>query len=176
MCGYLEWQLNVELELFTEKTQAEFGSGSVTTNVLPVASSVTPTLPKATLTAPTASSRIPQSYDSSSTMNVDAASLATILTSAGDEDHEELEFPLNSLTSSPALSAALNTPPSNADIDSPEVVSGSGVMGGVAGVPKMMATGGALAEAKHKVTLDQHGQASFAAPARWQDAVCVCNA
>lgn len=170
MCGYLEWQLNVdylELESFTEKTQSEFGSGTVPTTVLPVTSSVAPALPKATLSAPTASSRIPQSYDSSSTMNVDAASPATILTSAGDEDDEELESPSNSLTSSPASSAALNTPPSNADIDGPEVVSSSGVLGGVAGVPKMMATGGATAEAKHKVTLDRHGRPSFAAPARW---------
>lgn len=62
----LEWELNVdhlELESLTVETQAEFGSGIVPT-VLPVTSFVAPLLPKATLTAPSTSSRIPQSYES----------------------------------------------------------------------------------------------------------------
>lgn len=98
-------------------------------------------------------------------MAVDAASPATIMTSAGDdEDEEDLESPSNSLTSSPASSVALNTPPSNADMDRAEVVSGSG---GLMGVPMKMVTGGVSTESKHKVTLDRRGRPSFAAPARW---------
>lgn len=157
MCGYLEWQLNIdhlELESFTEKTQAEFGSGTVPP-ILPVTSSVAPSLPKAALAAPSTLSRIPQSYESSS-MAVDTASPATIMTSAGDnEDEEELESPSNSLTSSPASSAALNTPPSNTNMDGAGVVSG---FGGLMGVPTKMATGGGVwTGSEHKVTLDRHG-------------------
>lgn len=86
MYGYLECQPNVdysELESFTEKTQSEFGSRTVPTlTVLLVTSSVAPAFPKATRSTPTALSRIPQPYNSSSTMNIGTAPPATILTSA----------------------------------------------------------------------------------------------
>jgi hypothetical protein len=104
---------------------------------------------------------------------------ATLIT-AGDED-EELESPSNSLTSNP-VSSALQTPPSNADADSANVVvagahPGSGIIGttnpsgGTPGlsVPKVMQTGGVGASdpAKIKVTLDQHGRPASASAAQW---------
>ena len=177
MCGYLEWHLNIdyqELEQFTDKTQLEFGSGVVNPS-LPVTSSIAPK-PAAPTSNPIAS-RLTPSYDDGAANGTPA----TLLTSAGDED-EELESPSNSLTSSPA-SSALQTPPSNADIDGPDganvVVAGAQASGGIIGttsgsaptstVPKIMQTGGvaAMDPAKIKVTLDRHGRPAFASAARW---------
>ena len=180
MCGYLEWHLNIdyqELEQFTEKTQMEFGSEVVNPS-LPVTSSIAPAQPKtATQSSNPTASRLTPSYDDGAA----AGTPATLLTSAGDED-EELESPSNSLTSSPA-SSALQTPPSNADIDGPDgtnvVVAGAQTAGGIIGTtnanfpastfPKVMQTGGiaAMDPAKIKVTLDRLGRPAFASAARW---------
>lgn len=168
MCGYLEWQLNVdylELESFTEKVQSEFGSGTLNT-ILPVTSSIAPALPKTSAAAPPpSSSRLAPSYDA----GVSSGTPATILTSTGDDEDDEVDSPSNSLTSSPA-SSALNTPPSNADIDGPDsakIVTSSGGMGGVSGVPKVMQTGGAGATDKVKVTYDRLGRPAYASAVRW---------
>lgn len=176
MCGYLEWQLNidyVELASFTEKTEMEFGAG-VPNPHLPVSSSIAPS-PANKVAAASSASRLSPSYDDGAS----AASPATLITSAGDED-EEAESPSNSLTSSPA-SSALQTPPSNADIDGHDDASvimmpagANGVLGGVGMnasgvfVHKPLQTNNVSSNeaAKIKASLSRD-RAAFASAARW---------
>lgn len=125
MCGYLAWHLNIdylELDDFTKKVQSEFGTGLQ----LPVSSSIAP------VSKPTQSStqpRLSPSYNPH--LASDPSSPATLITTVGDEEEdEEVESPSNSTTSSPA-SSAVQTPPSNADIDGRNeagvIISGVGV-------------------------------------------------
>jgi hypothetical protein len=159
MCGYLEWQLNVDyvqLEEFTEDVQTRFGNG-----LLPIApkSAAKLAVPTSSSTSiPAASSQAPASARREHFPHgAGPATPETLATSAGDDD-EELESPSHSLTSSPADSA-LHTPPSNADHDGPQVIGPNMGMQGVTSsisafnlngtsgvamsIPKVMATGGA---------------------------------
>jgi len=171
MCGYLEWQLNIdylELEDFTAKTQLEFGSG--VPNQLPVSSSIAPAPVKS---AAPPSSRLSPSYAEARGV----ASPATLITTVGDED-EDIESPSNSMTSSPA-SSALQTPPSNADIDGHDeasVVVSGGVNGGISSsginatsfAPKSMRTGNVSSSEAEKIKASlSRDRSAFASAARW---------
>jgi len=150
MCGYLEWQLNVDylqLEEFTEDVQTRFGNGLVpitkasssaaaASNKLVGAPSI-PGLSASSASAPPFAGLVPasaasrreqqQSY-SSSTSHGTPSTLVTTSAGGEDEDEDDFESPSHSLTSSPADSA-LHTPPSNADVNPAVVVAGGANLG-----------------------------------------------
>lgn len=170
MCGYLEWQLNVDyiqLEEFTDDVSDRFGNGTLPTSSK--SSTSTSSASKSAVAGAVGSfSSLPgasagvarRDQNQHLTAETIPGSPDTLATSTNgdeeEEDDDEPESPSHSLTSSPADSA-LHTPPSNADIDGPEqpvnVVGHNMGMAGVSAsitgyagastIPKMMATGGA---------------------------------
>ncbi|KAF8314905.1 hypothetical protein DL93DRAFT_2079503 [Clavulina sp. PMI_390] len=116
MCGYLEWQLNIdptELAHFTERVQAAFDGGDMST------ATYVPAAVKRAITPP---------------QEEPAVAAVHALASPSATDDGELESPSNSMTSSPA-SSALQTPPSQADFDGhDEVVVAGGVSEGISRV------------------------------------------
>lgn len=166
MCGYLEWHLNIdylELDEFTKKVQSEFGTGVQ----LPVSSSIAPaSKPTQSSTQP----RLSPSYDPRPAS--DPSSPATLITTVGDEEEdEEVESPSNSMTSSPA-SSALQTPPSNADIDGRDeagvIISGvgAGMVGSGVFAQKQAPAVSASDAARIKASLSRD-RSTFASAARW---------
>lgn len=159
MCGYLEWQLNIDylqLEEFTEDVSSRFGAGSLSTTTKSSSKSVVAGGAGSSLSTPGASASVSRrEHETAERIPGTPETLATS-TGGDDDEDEELESPSHSLTSSPADSA-LHTPPSNADIDGPEqsvnVVGHHTGMAGVSSsigygssgmsIPKVMATGGA---------------------------------
>jgi hypothetical protein len=153
MCGYLEWQLNVDylqLEEFTEDVQTRFGNGLVpitkasssaaaaASNKLAGVPSIPGLVSASSASAPAFAGLVPvsaasrreqqQSSYSSSTSHGTPSTLITTSAGGEEEDEDDFESPSHSLTSSPADSA-LHTPPSNADVNPAVVVAGGANLG-----------------------------------------------
>jgi hypothetical protein len=146
MCGYLDWQLNVphtDLETFTAKVEAEFGSGAQSHPILPNAASKKPSV---VIPVPSYQAR-----------GVVKASIPTYTQPESDSPANGLESPSNSDTTSPASSSPA-TPPSNADDAARVVVNGSSIHS----IPKAMATGGPV---ESKMAVDS--TIAYASSAVW---------
>lgn len=180
MCGYLEWQLNIDylqLEEFTKDVSSQFGAGSMSTTTKSSSKSVVAGGAGSSLSIPSASASVSQHKHK--TAERIPGTPKTLVTSTGGNDNEdgELESPSHSLTLSPANSA-LHTPPSNANIDGPEQsINVVGHHTGMAGVslsigygssgmliPKVMATGGTLIVVNNVPSITATGAYGVTAP------------
>ena len=158
MCGYLEWILNVqhtELEVFTERVQAEFGTG-----VAPAGFDKPARKEALGVSAPTVGEPSSTTYGPVSTTIYPSPDSGEVSPAS------EPDSPSHSDTTSPASSAP-HTPPSlEGDSQQPQVIVSTA---SATTIPKVMQTGGLVVSAagKHDDLNDVNRPFAFAAPAVW---------